>query len=1254
MIGKRLSHVPTLASINIRYEKTFGHKLRDAISACGHHLHPVKKYIFPNFLAVHYFYIIMVTIIASILLYPVKNARYIDILFLATGASTQGGLNTINTNDLSLYQQIIVYITCIFSTPIAIHGCLAFVRLYWFERYFDGIRDSSKKNFRMRRTKTILGREMTARTMFRDPTRTATRKTLTLPTSAATRDDFQEKLFSGQMLYRDEEDSNHDDHDPQDGKHKDKSVVDSNGSSWSSSNTVKDNNTGITSARGLVIKEPGNKELHRPRERFAGRRRSTEISPEDMYRSITMMQGQHKEEEDDDGPALVVGAPIERPRSGGDAQTGKTGRVKPYIKTSKEAGRPYNKIVEESEDSNESQSDKPDTTDGDAESQDSVDSRRSRNRPPPSPRNSSNFMTNGRGLKFESGTKGQENEIANNEGRMGPSIQFDVSAQPRRESMKTRVSEGNIGARPHSYISKDKSGKGLFKHLSKGKGLRQKIKRRLSTSSVDKSIKGGQDNYDENYQNNDKDNIEEYFADNESDDEDQNHPTKENGHPLDQTLSYDPTSKPTHTFSNAMERSRTFDMSQAKELDKLAQSPDFQNMIYKNWKKRHRKEKKQKLLRATSWNNKIFDNERSQGFPWNQDHTDMVDGESEEDEGHQDKNAGTAKNGTLFASEEDNETESRQNDELANRGSLDEEQGYYGLDIDPDYAVANSRPPLSRTMSTNYLSWQPTIGRNSTFVGLTRSQKEELGGVEYTSIKLLCRILVIYYFGFLIMSFVMLLPWILSKSEYKTLVRSDGVSPTWWGFFTSMSAFTDLGLTLTPDSMNSFQTAIYPLITMMWFIVIGNTGFPVLLRFIIWILSKIAPELSQTKENLEFLLDHPRRCFTLLFPRGATWWLLATLIGLNATDLILFIILDFGSAVVSSLSSGFKVLDGLFQAISTRTAGFTVVDLSLLHPSIQVSYMLMMYVSVLPLAISIRRTNVYEEQSLGLYGELDQEEENSNTTNDAGSNDETSSHNDSRDGKKNKKKQPTNQSFIGAHLRKQLSYDIWFLFLGLFIICICEGGKIKDPSKPLFNVFSVLFEIVSAYGTVGLSLGYPNTDTSFSAQFTTLSKLVIIAMLIRGRNRGLPYALDRAIILPSERLDKMDDIEDLKLKRGMTEERSDTDPVTAYFKKKTSQLRKGFRKLQGAADEPEEHLLHSYKKHNNNSDYNLQEEERSSDHDPLESASHAHNIASSSIDSQPSNNYPYNHESAAELETDDEEDPMSTVPPVSLQQNYTR
>lgn len=150
----------------------------------------------------------------------------------------------------------------------------------------------------------------------------------------------------------------------------------------------------------------------------------------------------------------------------------------------------------------------------------------------------------------------------------------------------------------------------------------------------------------------------------------------------------------------------------------------------------------------------------------------------------------------------------------------------------------------------------------------------------------------------------------------------------------------------------------------------------------------------------------------------------------------------------------------------------------------------MMYISVLPIAISVRRTNVYEERSLGIYGGGPDPDEDEN------------SH---------------EPSYIGAHLRKQLSFDLWYVFLGLFFIACIEGHRLENTNEYAFTLFSVLFEIVSAYGTVGLSLGYPGINASFSAEFKTLSKLIIIAMQIRGRHRGLPYQLDRAVMLPSEK-----------------------------------------------------------------------------------------------------------------------------------------
>ncbi|KAF3034657.1 low affinity potassium transporter [Didymella heteroderae] len=65
------------------------------------------------------------------------------------------------------------------------------------------------------------------------------------------------------------------------------------------------------------------------------------------------------------------------------------------------------------------------------------------------------------------------------------------------------------------------------------------------------------------------------------------------------------------------------------------------------------------------------------------------------------------------------------------------------------------------------------------------------------------------------------------------------------------------------------------------------------------------------------------------------WLLFWILVLLNGIDLMFFIVLDLNDPTVTSLPPGFQFLAGLFQAASTRTAGFSVVNLPELHPAVQ-------------------------------------------------------------------------------------------------------------------------------------------------------------------------------------------------------------------------------------------------------------------------------------------------------------------------------
>lgn len=132
----------------------------------------------------------------------------------------------------------------------------------------------------------------------------------------------------------------------------------------------------------------------------------------------------------------------------------------------------------------------------------------------------------------------------------------------------------------------------------------------------------------------------------------------------------------------------------------------------------------------------------------------------------------------------------------------------------------------------------------------------------------------------------------------------------------------NLGFTLTPDSMLSFKDATWPMLIMTFLAFAGNTCYPIMLRLLIWTMHKVCPRRSSLQEPLRFLLDHPRRCYTLLFPGKTTWILFAILFVLNTIDVTLIIVLDLDNkAVTNGLPPGPRVLAALFQAASSRHTG---------------------------------------------------------------------------------------------------------------------------------------------------------------------------------------------------------------------------------------------------------------------------------------------------------------------------------------------
>lgn len=73
-------------------------------------------------------------------------------------------------------------------------------------------------------------------------------------------------------------------------------------------------------------------------------------------------------------------------------------------------------------------------------------------------------------------------------------------------------------------------------------------------------------------------------------------------------------------------------------------------------------------------------------------------------------------------------------------------------------------------------------------------------------------------------------------------------------------------------------------------------------------------------------------------------------------------------------------------------------------------------------------------------------------------------------------------------------------------------------AEPLaFSTFRIIFEAVSAYSCVGVSFGYPGQSYSFCGAWHTFSKLLLIAVALRGRHRGLSVIIANADLFPEPR-----------------------------------------------------------------------------------------------------------------------------------------
>ncbi|CAI7768886.1 unnamed protein product [Closterium sp. NIES-54] len=367
--------------------------------------------------------------------------------------------------------------------------------------------------------------------------------------------------------------------------------------------------------------------------------------------------------------------------------------------------------------------------------------------------------------------------------------------------------------------------------------------------------------------------------------------------------------------------------------------------------------------------------------------------------------------------------------------------------------------------------------------------------VELQALELLSWLVPAYFFGTLLTTFILFILITLWWPEYHDLLTGKGINVVFNSAFQSVSAFANAGFGLMDENLIPFQRNVPYLLVVAVLILVGNTMYAPMLRGVLALLHSTSKKDSSRWHITRYLMDHPRKCYTQLFPHTQTLWLLLTIVAFNTTQAFFIMVLNWNTQAFEGLGGGYQFFDSWMQSVSTRNAGYSIVNISYLTAATNFLFCGFMYVAVYPVFLtrqsSREQRDVHDSDDLAVFAE------------------------DLHGG--------VLDSSVLAQGRHLVAQDSVYLFVSIFLICVIQNGEFNsDPAN--WTVFKVIFEIISAYGNVGLSLGNScptsNPDCtdappySFSGSWSVLSKLLVILVMLLGRHRGLPDNIDAAIVIP--------------------------------------------------------------------------------------------------------------------------------------------
>uniref|UniRef100_J3MHB2 HKT24 transporter n=1 Tax=Oryza brachyantha TaxID=4533 RepID=J3MHB2_ORYBR len=347
--------------------------------------------------------------------------------------------------------------------------------------------------------------------------------------------------------------------------------------------------------------------------------------------------------------------------------------------------------------------------------------------------------------------------------------------------------------------------------------------------------------------------------------------------------------------------------------------------------------------------------------------------------------------------------------------------------------------------------------------------------IKKRCLRYLVFVMLAYMIIILVTGSLLVFMYIAHVSSARDVVTRKSINKALFSVSVTVSSFTNGGLLPTNESMAVFSSNNGLLLLLISQILAGSTLFPVFLRLVIWALRGL--RLARAEEP-GFIMSNTRAVgFNHLLPSMKTALLAAMEVALVAIAVMLFCCLNWGSAVFAGLTSLQKIINALFMAVNARQAGENSIDCSLVAPAVLVLFMAMMYTP-----------------SLTTFFSACQDHKQSNPEQD----------NKARKG----------NPFLKRMTLSPLAFNAALTML----VCITERRSLStDPLN--FSTFNIVFEVISAYGNIGLSTGYScsrlllmqpekkgiachDKPYSFSGWWSDSGKLVLVFVMLYGRLRG--------------------------------------------------------------------------------------------------------------------------------------------------------